>query len=206
MNINDNETQLAHQLLTASTERALTLAALQQPLSSTDFLYECRAELLCVSAANEAWVKVKCRIRPYDLVLFREDYKHHPHQKQTIQLALIPYAQIVGIMLNPDNNEIRAETKPQITSYSGWYVIRFNDFEDYESVKELIMNKSLDVAKHIIYEYKTKQQDLRFGLIDNLLTSLTSGGGANGKSNKVETPKLITKPYKTGWLTFKVYS
>ena len=167
----------------------------QELVNDDEFDYKCAANILCVTAANEAWTDVECKIRTFDILISRID------RNAAIQLHIVSYAQIVGVILNPDNNEIRVEVKPQITRYSGWFIIRFCGAGEYERVVELLQTKSIDngICKHIVYEYKSKQQDVRFGLIDSCWRGSKS-------INKIQKGRFLKKSYKTGWITYKIYS
>ena len=150
--------------------------------------YECKISLLTVTATNESWIPLKLRVRPYDFVIFKSS------NDAEILLFTISFSQMIGVMLHPDKYEIRIETKPSITSFSGWFVLRCMCGEDYEFIADWLQSRSSEQYKQIVFEYKTKAQDKRYGLIvsDKLVS-------------KIEKPRLIHKPYKQGQLTFKIY-
>jgi hypothetical protein len=162
-------------------------------LGNEDYLFETRVSILATTAACPIWNEVFLRVRKQDMVFFYFQKNKKTKQREVVLLHTITYSSLVNVMLNPDSYELRFETKSILFTYSGWFTIVCKSGIDYDTILEIVQNKSLEYNKHIIFEYKTRQQDKRYGLIDS-----------NEKDFGVFIEQIIHRPYKQGVLQFRV--
>ena len=173
-------------LLTMSQERLYIQAALHQshqhqlPLTQNtpEKVEEIPISLLATTALAPMWCDFTLQLHPYSIKLTR------PTISIEIFLALI-----TSVILNPDNHEIRIETKES----QGWFVIKCQHQYDYEVCVHFIQTKATEVFKQIIFEFKTIEQDKRYGLLDV---------GYKQKQNNQRM--IIKKQFKQSFIHFKV--
>jgi len=154
-------------------------------LTSQDFLQEIQVDILLTTISCPIWSTVMLQIRKSELILYRTAIEHKTREKRTIKLHCIPFAAISEIVLNPDNTEISIETKTS----NGYFTLRLG--EKYIDIVEALQQRSAEQYRHIIWQYKTKAQDKKYGLL-----------------SPTDKDALCTKPtmIHRGNLLFRVYT
>jgi hypothetical protein len=151
-------------------------------------LFEFPTNLLLTTIANEVWVAITIKVRQFDILLTRVERVERVERGEV--LHTIAFAHLSTVMMNPDNSELRLESK----LYSGWFTLKFDSYFDYEHILDYIQRRSAEVFKQIVFEFKTIQQDKRYHLVD--YDTLSSRA----------RPIVVHKQFKQQQLLFRIYS
>jgi len=141
-------------------------------------------KVLATTISNEMWVDMKCQLLDNSISFLRSFDK--------LKLHILPLQLVSNVMLNPDKHEIRIQLKPIFTIYTGWFTFLCQD--GYDDIVEYLHTKSTEQYKQIVFEFKTKQQDKKFGLIDDI------------KSSKMEREAFVKREVKGGkYVVYKIW-
>ena len=179
-------------LVTSSQEQrfykeALSIISSHKNSNESD-TFETNVSILATTISCPMWYHSVMRIRKMEsgvCLLFVTS-------KDTV-MHILPLSIMSYVMLNPDNYEVRIESKPIHFTNSGWFIFRFENGMEYEMFVDKLQTYSSEVYKNIVFEYKTKQQDKRYGLISN-------------EESRTGLEKIIHRQFKNGYLNYRVYS
>lgn len=155
-----------------------------------EYSFETKVSILATTISNPMWCEVYMRMRKSDMYFFRLEVAKKTKQTRAVSILKCCYQNIIGVMLHPDSYEIRLEQRHM----SGWYTFQCKSGIDYETIVDLLQTHALEpMYKNIVFTYKTRQQDKRYGLIPQTEKDV-------GKFEE----QLVQKPYKHGTLTFRI--
>jgi len=173
-------------------------------LSNNDVLFECSCEILATTIASEMWIDLRCQVRKHDIFFFRKNvatsfgkYSSLNAEETVMPMYTIMYYNLNTIMMNPDSYELRFDARSALFSFGGWFTIRFKTMKVWETVVDILQTRCVEQYKYVVFEYKTKQQDLRYGLI------------TSDRELPNQLPTLVQKPFRlnpNATITYRIYT
>jgi len=160
-----------------------------------DYIVECPVKILTTTISNPMYCDAFFRIHKTDLLFYRKSIEKKTREIRMVHLFTIPYTNILSFIMNPDSHELILDLKPTRFSHSGWFTFRFLSADAYEDVIETLQGCEGIRGKHILWEYKTKAQDKRYGLL-----------GSNEREQSCTRPVIVQKTVKGNQLSFRVYT